>query len=103
MKKLASLLTLMFATGVIVAANAADQEVTAAPIVRACVDKEGKLLSADIFQSSNFPELDAAALKIARATKFNPGTEGNKPLKRSCIKFRVKFVIRDGEAVPAES
>jgi TonB family protein len=102
MKKLIRLLALILAAGAIVPAKAADQEVTGTPIVLACVDKEGKLLSAEIFQSSNFPELDAAALKIARASKFSPGVKGNKPLKRSCLKFKVKFVLRDGEPVPAE-
>lgn len=72
-----------------------------APIVLACVDKKGALLSAEIFQSSNIPELDAAALKIARANKYSPATNSLGLKKRkSCLKFKVKFVIRDGEAVP---
>jgi len=49
------------------------------------------------------PDIDAAALKIARASKFSPVTNANKkPLKRSCVKFKVNFVIRDGKPIPAE-
>jgi TonB family protein len=72
-----------------------------APIVLACVDKKGELISAEIFQSSNIPEIDEAALKIARAAKFSPASNSLGQKKRkSCLKFKVKFVIRDGEVVP---
>jgi len=68
------------------------------PIVEACVDKDGKLVSTRIAQSSGFADLDKAALKVANASKFSPGVEGGKKLKRSCVKFKVKFVIKDGES-----
>lgn len=83
--------------------HAADVVAPASPIVKACVDENGKLVSAEIFQSSNYPDIDAAALKIARATKFSPAKDAaNKNRKLSCVKFKVKFVIRDGEPVPDE-
>jgi TonB family protein len=72
-----------------------------ASIVLACVDRQGKLKSAEIARSSGYPAIDAAALKVARATTFSPGTKNGKPLRKSCVKFKVKFVIRDGEPVPA--
>jgi TonB family protein len=72
-----------------------------ASIVRACVDKTGHLKSAAIARSSGFAEIDEAALKVARAAKFSPATKDGKPRRRSCVNFKVKFVIRDGEPVPA--
>jgi TonB family protein len=99
----------IIATGVLMltvlapVAPAQEREV-ASPIVLACVDKKGVLVSAEIFQSSNFPDIDAAALKVAQAAKFTPGSNAMGLKKRkSCVKFKVKFVIRDGEPVPAES
>jgi TonB family protein len=88
--------------------NAGSQDAPAgneelAPIVRACVDKNGQLESAEIARSSGYPEIDEAALKVARAAKFSPATKNGKPRRKSCVKFKVKFVIRDGEPVPAES
>jgi hypothetical protein len=39
---------------------------------------------------------------VARASKFTPGKNASGAnLATSCIKFRVKFVLRDGKAVPA--
>jgi TonB family protein len=56
----------------------------------------------EIARSPNHADLDAAALKVANATRFSPGEKpSGKPLRRSCVKFKVKFVIRDGEPVPA--
>jgi TonB family protein len=74
------------------------------PIVLACVDKKGELMSAEIFQSSNIPDIDAAALQVARAAKFAPATNAlGQKRRKSCVKFKVKFVIRDGEVVPAQT
>ena len=95
-----------FTAAVLLAGTAAaeDQEAVQSPIVLACVDKEGKLLSAEIWRSSGIVDIDKAALQIAGAAKFSPAKDhrGRKPAK-SCLKFKVKFVLRDGEAVPAES
>jgi TonB family protein len=103
MKNLAFKLLLVCASGAIVPSNAVEQEAPGTPVVLACVDQDGKLLSAEIFQTSNYPDIDAAALKIARASKFSPGTNADKkPLKRSCLKFKVKFVLRDGKPTPAQ-
>ena len=61
-------------------------------------------MSTEIAESSGFPELGAAALKVAQASRDSPGTGKHRPRKGkpSCVKFKVKFVIRDGEPVPAE-
>jgi TonB family protein len=74
-----------------------------APVVLACVDKKGELLSTEIVQGSGIPEVDEAALKVARAAKFKPGENAVGAKKRkSCLKFKVKFVLQDGVPVPAQ-
>ena len=66
------------------------------PIVEACVGPSGKLLrDPEIAVSSGFPELDAAAIKVAKASRYKAGTEEGAPLPESCIKFKVKFVIKE--------
>ena len=71
-------------------------------VVFACVNRKGELLSAEVARTSGFAQLDQAALKIARATKYSPATDGKgKPKRKSCLHFMVKFVIKDGEVVPA--
>lgn len=67
-----------------------------APVIQACVGPDGKLLREPIVtDSSGFPNLDAAAIKVAKATTYTAGTEGGQRLPESCIKFRVNFVLRD--------
>ena len=78
------------------------------PIVEACVDADGQLVSVRIAESSGYPQLDEAALKIARANRYTPAsTKAGKKEKHSCVKFKVKFVIKDDEppatASPAET
>lgn len=72
-------------------------------IVLACVDKSGKLIRATIARSSGYPDIDEASLKVARAAKFAPATTNGKPRRKSCVKFKVLFVLRDGKPVPADS
>lgn len=71
------------------------------PIVEACVDAEGRLLEARIFRSSTYPEVDAAALKIARANTYAPRKDkmGN-TMPTSCVRFKVKFELK-GDPAPA--
>lgn len=67
-----------------------------APIVKACVGSSGELLrDPEIVESSGFPELDAAAIKVAKASRYKAATEGGISLPESCLKFKVKFVIKD--------
>ena len=101
MRGLTCLLTLAFTT--VMPLNAADnqREETPTSIVQACVDANGQLVNAEIVESSGYPQIDEAALKIARANKYSAGKDSsNKKMKVSCIKFKVKFVIKDGEPVP---
>jgi TonB family protein len=71
------------------------------PILETCVDAQGTVQSVNIVRSSRNAELDDAALKVARASRYSPGTEAGKSLAASCIKFKVRFVIKDGVPVPA--
>ena len=65
---------------------------TGAPIVQACVDATGKLLRDPVVtEASRFPNLDAAAVKVAKAIHYAAGTENGIALPESCIKFKVKF------------
>jgi TonB family protein len=66
-----------------------------APTVRVCVDPSGKLLrDPEVVESSGFRELDAAAIKVAKSSRYKAGTKDDQPLPESCIKFRVTFAIR---------
>ena len=94
----------VLALAIMTAAAKAEDMKAPSPVVLACVDKDGALISTEIVESSNIPDIDAAALKVAQAAKFAPGPRPfGKKKDKSCIKFKVKFVIRDGEVVPAES
>jgi TonB family protein len=66
------------------------------PIVKACVGPSGNLLrDPEVVVSSGFPEIDAAAIKVAKASRYKAGSEDGVPLPESCIKFKVKFVINE--------
>jgi TonB family protein len=79
----------------------AAQQKDLSSVVLACVDKKGKLLSAQIARSSGYPEIDQASLKVARAAQYAPAQKNGKARRRSCVKFKVQFVLKDGEVVPA--
>jgi protein TonB len=72
------------------------REEQGSPVVQACVGPGGKLLREPVVtDTSGFPDLDAAAVKVARATRYAAGTEGGSALPESCIKFKVKFVLKN--------
>lgn len=63
--------------------------------MRVCVDSSGKLLRDPIVtDTSGFPDLDAAAIKAARATRYAAGTKNGAALPESCIKYKIKFMKR---------
>jgi len=64
------------------------------PVVLACVGPTGELLREPaIIESSDFPDVDAAALKVAKATQYAAGMVNKTPLPESCIKFKIKFEL----------
>jgi TonB family protein len=63
-----------------------------APIVRVCVGPSGALLrEPEITDTSGFPDLDGAAIKVAKANRYAPAVRGAAAPPESCIKFKVKF------------
>jgi periplasmic protein TonB len=72
------------------------REEQGSPVVQACVGPNGRLLREPVVtDTSGFPDLDGAAIKVAKATRYAPGTEGGTALPESCIKFKVKFVLKN--------
>src|SRR6188508_2079854 len=72
------------------------REEQGSPVVQACVGPGGKLLREPVVtDTSGFPDLDAAAVKVAKATRYAAGTENGSALPESCIKFKVKFVLKN--------
>lgn len=72
------------------------REEQGSPVVQACVGPKGQLLRDPVVtDTSGFPDLDMAAVKVAKATRYAAGTEGGSALPESCIKFKVKFVLKN--------
>src|SRR5688572_24562693 len=71
------------------------REEQGSPVVQAWVGPGGRLLREPVVtDTSGFPDLDMAAVKVAKATRYAAGTEGGTALPESCIKFKVKFVLK---------
>jgi protein TonB len=71
------------------------REEEGSPVVQACVGANGRLLREPVVtDTSGFPDLDGAAVKVAKATRYAAGTDGGSALPESCIKFKVKFVLK---------
>jgi protein TonB len=60
--------------------------------VKLCLDAAGKVSTAEVNQTSNFPALDDAALKVAKGMKFKPATSEGKPVA-TCLSLPVKFEL----------
>jgi protein TonB len=72
------------------------REEQGSPVVQACVGPNGRLLRDPVVtDTSGFPDLDGAAVKVAKATRYAPATEGGTALAESCVKFKVKFVLKN--------
>jgi protein TonB len=72
------------------------REEQGSPVVQACVGPGGKLLREPVVtDTSGFPDLDGAAIKVAKATRYASGTDNGTALPESCIKFKVKFVLKN--------
>jgi TonB family protein len=73
------------------------REEQGSPVVQVCVGRSGKLMQEPVVtDTSGFPELDGAAIKVAYATRYAAGTdEGGIALAKSCLKFRVQFLLKN--------
>jgi protein TonB len=71
------------------------REEQGSPVVQACVGPNGRLVREPVVtETSGFPELDGAAVKVAKANRYTPAMEAGTALPESCVKFKVKFVIK---------
>ena len=65
------------------------------PVVQACVGPNGRLLRDPVVsETSGYPELDQAAIQVAKNSRYTPATDAGAAVDESCIKFKVKFVIK---------
>jgi periplasmic protein TonB len=65
------------------------------PQVKLCIGANGKLISAEVANSSGFPLLDEAAIKMAKNMRFKAATSEGKPVE-SCSTLPVKFELHGG-------
>lgn len=65
---------------------------------RVCVYSTGQVASVAVIQTSRDPQLDQAALTIARQTHWKAATADGRPVAR-CTPFRVDFSLTNGPLV----
>jgi periplasmic protein TonB len=71
------------------------REEQGSPVVQACVGPNGRLLREPVVtETSGYPELDVAAIQVAKNSRYTAATEGGAAVDESCVKFKVKFVIK---------
>lgn len=71
-------------------------------VIYVTVGPDGKLVDAQVSQSSFYPDLDLAALDAAKASTYSPPTVAGKP---AALTYRViyKFSLADGEGLRPET
>ena len=65
-----------------------------ASVVTVCLDEKAKVTEATIKDSSGFPRLDEAAVKVAKVYRYTPATENGKPVA-DCFAYRVVWKLKD--------
>lgn len=74
-------------------AGAARRGQEGTPVVKVCVGPSGDILrEPEVTDTSGVPELDAAAIKAAKANRYAAAIQDGAPVPESCIKFKIKFV-----------
>ena len=64
-------------------------------VVRVCVDAGGRLIGdPTVVTSSGYSRLDAGAVRLAKAGRYQAGTSDGQAQSESCVSFRVKFEIK---------
>jgi protein TonB len=87
--------------GVISMPNADDMYPSAArnagqegrPLINFCTDEKGKITTVDVAESSTFPLLDEAAVKVVRGGRYKAATQEGKPVG-SCARVPIKFQLK---------
>jgi TonB family protein len=64
-------------------------------VVKVCISATGKLDSADVAETSSFPQLDEAAVRIAKASRWKAATESGKPVAK-CANLPIRFSLKKG-------
>jgi TonB family protein len=65
------------------------------PLVQVCVGPSGKLLREPVvIDPSGYPDLDGAAIEVAKATRYAAGTRDGSALSESCLKFKIRFTLK---------
>ena len=63
-----------------------------APVVKVCVGPSGEILrEPEITDTSGFPDIDGAAVRVAKATHYAAAIENGAAAAESCIRYKVKF------------
>ncbi len=64
-------------------------------VVRVCVDDRGRRIGdPTVVTSSGYSRLDAGAVRLAKAGRYQAGTSDGQAQSESCVSFRVKFEIK---------
>ena len=62
-------------------------------LVKICVNAASKLDSVDVQTTSGYPDLDQAAVKLAKAGRYKAATQEGKPIT-TCAPLPVKFTLK---------
>jgi protein TonB len=62
-------------------------------MIRVCIGATGKLESAEVGESSGFPRLDEAAVRVAKASRYKAATEAGKPIAQ-CANLPIRFSLK---------
>lgn len=63
--------------------------------VRICFGSNGRVTATDIAESSKYPRLDEAALKMAKLYRFKPATEDGKVKESDCAIQPIVFSLKE--------
>jgi protein TonB len=63
------------------------------PVINFCTDERGRITTTEVAESSTFPLLDEAAMKVVRGGRFKPATQEGKAIA-SCARIPVKFQLK---------
>ncbi len=63
--------------------------------IRLCIGANGRVTTAEVAESSKFPRLDEAGLKMAKQYRFRAGTEDGKTRESDCFIQAITFSLKD--------
>jgi periplasmic protein TonB len=62
------------------------------PMVKVCIGANGRLESAEVGETSGFPRLDEAAVRVAKASRYKAATEAGKAIAQ-CANLPIRFSL----------